>query len=137
MIQMTFDLNYIYNSDAICLLKKMKKRGIVIDAIITDPPYNVSRKNNFSTIGRQGVEFGDWDHGFDQTKWLKSIKDVLKFNGNIIIFNDWKNMGDIAKELEKQGFEIKDLIRWIKPAPMPRNTNRRYVCDAEYALWEP
>lgn len=31
--------------------------------------------------------------------------------------------------------EIKDIIRWKKSNPMPRNTNRRYVTDYEFAIW--
>ncbi len=129
------ELNEIYNVDSIELIEQMIKQKVKVDAIITDPPYNISRENNFKTIGRAGIDFGDWDWDFDQTKWLKKINKIMNPGGSVIIFNDWKNMGEIARELEKQGFEIKDLIRWVKPAPMPRNTNRRYVTDAEYALW--
>ena len=129
------ELNEIYNTDCIPFIDELIRQEIIVDAIITDPPYNVSRKNNFKTIGRAGIDFGDWDKEFNQTAWLKNINKILKPGGSIIIFNDWKNMGDISKELEKQGFLIKDLIRWVKPAPMPRNVNRRYVPDAEYALW--
>ncbi len=129
------ELNEIYNVDSLELIDAMIKQKIFVDAIITDPPYNISRDNNFKTIGRSGIDFGDWDWGFDQTKWLKKIKKIINPGGSVIIFNDWKNMGLVSKELEKQGFEIKDLIRWIKPSPMPRNTNRRYVADAEYAIW--
>jgi len=51
--------NNIYNIDAISLIKKIKKEGIKVDLIITDPPYNISRKNNFNTIGRNGIDFGE------------------------------------------------------------------------------
>ncbi len=129
------ELNEIYNADSLDVIDQMIKQGMKVNAIITDPPYNISRENNFKTIGRAGLDFGDWDWNFDQTKWLKKINKIVHPGASVIIFNDWKNMGDIAKELEKQGFEIKDLIRWVKPAPMPRNTNRRYVTDAEYAIW--
>ncbi len=128
------ELNEIYNVDCIELIKKMIKQKILVDAIITDPPYNISTKNNFKTIGRAGIDFGEWDKNFDQKKWLKNIYKIVRPGGTVIIFNDWKNMGDIAKELTKNGFIVKDLIRWIKPAPMPRNTLRRYVNDAEYAI---
>lgn len=30
---------------------------------------------------------------------------------------------------------MKDVIRWVKPNPMPRNTDRRYVGDFELAIW--
>ncbi len=113
----------------------MKEQGFKVDLVLTDPPYNISKKNNFKTIGRSGIDFGEWDKGFDQLKWLDGIADIVSNNGSIIIFNDWKNMGLISQKLEEEGFEVKDLIRWIKPAPMPRNTNRRYVTDFEFAIW--
>ena len=113
----------------------MIEENFKVDAIITDPPYNISRKNNFKTIGRNGIDFGTWDWEFDQIEWLNSINKILVPGGTIIIFNDWKNLGIISKKLESLNFEIKDILRWIKPNPMPRNTNRRYVTDYEFALW--
>lgn len=113
----------------------MKDEQFKVDLILTDPPYNISRKNNFKTIGRSGIDFGEWDKNFDQLKWLNGIGEIVSKDGSILIFNDWKNLGNIAQKLEKEGFEIKDLIRWIKPAPMPRNTERRYVTDFELIIW--
>lgn len=129
------DINKIYNLNCIKLFEKMKNEGLVVDAIITDPPYNISRKNNFKSINRNGIDFGEWDKQFDQLQWIEKSIELLKPGGNIIIFNDWKNMGQIAYKLESLGFDVKDIIRWIKPNPMPRNTSRRYVTDYEFALW--
>lgn len=127
----------VKNIDALEYIKNLKIDGNVeiFDAIITDPPYNISRENNFSTIGRQGIKFGSWDYNFDQTTWIYEITPLIKKGGSIIIFNDYKNMGEICKSLEENGFEIKDLIRWVKNNPMPRNTERRYVTDFEFAIW--
>ena len=30
---------------------------------------------------------------------------------------------------------VKDILKWIKSNPMPRNINRRYVQDTEFADW--
>ena len=113
----------------------MMTKNIKVDLILTDPPYNISRKNNFHTIGRSGIHFGEWDVGFDQEKWLNNISKILNKNGSIIIFNDWRNLGLIANKLENEGLIIKDIIRWKKTNPMPRNTSRRYVTDYEFAIW--
>ena len=111
------------------------EQGVKVDAIITDPPYNIARKNNFSTMGRNGIDFGEWDKGFDQFSWIdKGIK-LLSKNGSMIIFNDWKNIGEIAKYASSKGLIIKDLLRWKKNNPMPRNSNRRYIMDIEVAVW--
>lgn len=106
-----------------------------VDAIITDPPYNISRKNNFKTMGRSGIDFGEWDKDFDQISWLRVAVDKLKDGGSIIVFNSWKNMGDIVRELEALGCVYKDMIQWWKANPMPRNRERRYVTRCEFALW--
>ena len=37
---------------------KIENNTPIFDAIITDPPYNISRKNNFKTINRNGIDFG-------------------------------------------------------------------------------
>lgn len=129
-------MNNLYlNIDCFKLFKKIKEQKIEVNLILTDPPYNISRKNNFKTIGRNGIDFGKWDWNFDQTKWIKEIYEIVKPGGSVLIFNDWKNMGIISKALEKAGFIIKDLLRWIKKNPMPRNIERRYVTDFEYIVW--
>ena len=117
-------------------MKTLSKKGYLFDAIITDPPYNISRKNNFHTLkGRKGIDFGSWDKTFEQLKWLDYANNLLKPGGSIIIFNDWKNLGAIADYLKQRDFEIKDVIRWIKKNPMPRNITRRYITDYEFAIW--
>lgn len=123
----------IYNDDMFNVINEIKLGSL--DAIITDPPYNISRDNNFKTMGRAGIDFGEWDKDFDLTNWIKSCESLLKKGGNIVIFNDWKNMTHITKSLEENGFEIKDLIRWKKTNAMPRNRDRRFITDYEVAVW--
>ena len=125
------------NCDYKELLKMIKKQGIKIDSVITDPPYGVSRKNQlgFSNMGRAGMDYGAWDYNFNQKEWIKLCAPLIKDGGSMIIFNDWKNFSYIVEELDKQGFSMKDVIRWVKPNPMPRNTERRYVGDFELAIW--
>ena len=123
----------LYNDDCIKKFATMPRNKV--DAIITDPPYNISRDNNFKTMGRTGIDFGEWDKDFDLTDWIKYCEPVLKKGGNIVIFNSWKNMSYIVDELEKNNFEVKDLIRWKKTNPMPRNRDRRFITDYELAVW--
>ncbi len=123
------------NCDYKELLKEMQKESV--DCILTDPPYCVSRTHQlgFSNMGRAGMNYGAWDYGFDQIQWIKECAPFLKKGGSIIIFNDWKNLSFLASELVKLGFVIKDLLRWEKLNPMPRNVNSRYVIDFECAVW--
>ena len=123
----------LINDNAIDFTKTLEDESI--DAIITDPPYGISRDNNFTTMGRAGIDFGEWDKDFDLTSWIKVAAPLLKKGGNVVIFNDWKNMTYITKSLEDNGFEIKDLIRWKKTNAMPRNRDRRFITDYEVAVW--
>jgi len=106
-----------------------------VDMILTDPPYNIARPSNFKTMGRSGLDFGEWDKGADLFSYLDHCYRVLNKNGSIVVFNDWKNLGDIARYAESLGFITKDLLRLEKKNPMPRNRDRRYITDYECAIW--
>ena len=130
--------NFVFkNCDYKILIEELKAQEAVIDAVITDPPYGVSRKHQlgFSNMGRAGMDYGVWDYNFDQKEWIRLTAPLIKTGGSIIVFNDWKNFSYIVEELDEQGFSMKDVIRWVKPNPMPRNIDRRYVGDFEMAIW--
>lgn len=86
-------------------------------------------------MGRAGMNYGKWDYDFNQIEWMNKTLPLLRKGGSIIIFNDWKNFSYLVEVLEENGFFIKDLIRWEKTNPMPRNVNSRYVGDCEMAIW--
>jgi site-specific DNA-methyltransferase (adenine-specific) len=123
----------LLKGDCLELLGTLEDKSI--DLVLTDPPYNISKPNNFSTMGRAGIDFGEWDHNFDLFSYIDRVYQLLDKNGSFIVFNDWKNLGDISRYAEEKGFETKDIIRLEKSNPMPRNRDRRYIVDSEYAVW--
>ena len=118
-----------------CLEKMKDIPDGSVDLVLTDPPYNLARDNNFHTMGRSGIDFGEWDKEADILSYITEVFRVTKGGGSFIVFNDWKNLGDIARESERLGFETKDMLRLEKSNPMPRNRDRRYVTDYECAVW--
>ncbi|MGD1818344.1 MAG: DNA (cytosine-5-)-methyltransferase [Pleomorphochaeta sp.] len=114
------------------------EKGYKFDHIITDPPYLISKENNFSTMNsavRKGVDFGQWDHNFSLSDWISDYVKLLSDNGSMIIFCSYRYISIIISELEKNDMVVKDFIEWKKTNPMPRNVNRRYVQDTEFAVW--
>lgn len=123
----------LYNGNCITEMQDIKNE--TVDALITDPPYNIARKNNFTSMGRAGIDFGEWDKNFDLTSWIPEAIDKVKKGGNIVIFTDWKSTTPIIGQLETLNCEVKDMIRIEKSNPMPRNRDRRFIVDYEIAIW--
>ena len=128
----------LYNDDAYKVLPKLAESGLLVDHIITDPPYNISKDNNFQTMKsahRRGVDFGEWDKNFDFLSWIDVASKMLKPGGSFIVFCSYRYISMIIERLEQNKLIAKDVIKWIKTNPMPRNITRRYVQDTEYAVW--
>jgi DNA modification methylase len=121
------------HGDCLELMKSIPDGSV--DLVLTDPPYNISKDNGFTTMGRAGIDFGEWDKDADLFSYIDEVKRVLHKDGSFIVFNDWKNLGDISKYAEKQGLVTKDVLRLEKSNPMPRNRDRRYITDYEFAIW--
>lgn len=122
----------IYHGKAENLLQRVVPGSV--DFVLTDPPYNTSRANNLHTMGRTGIDF-DWDGDFDQEEWLYLVDKALKPGGNIVIWNDWKNLGLMARVLEDLGYSVKRNCTLIKSNPFPRNIERSAVQRTETGLW--
>lgn len=130
----------IYNADAYEIVKEFQEKKIKVNHIITDPPYNISKENNFVTMNnpRSGVDFGEWDRGkFDLYSWIPEYAKILEKDGSMIIFCSYRYLSYIIDILESKQTEmvVKDILIWKKTNPMPRNIKRRYVQDMEFAIW--
>lgn len=130
----------LYNADAYQKIEDLLNENLTVDHIITDPPYNISKTNNFNTMRnpRQGVDFGFWDRGkFDLFSWIPQYAKLLNKNGSVIIFCSYRYLSFIVEACESKESDliVKDILVWQKTNPMPRNINRRYVQDMEFAIW--
>jgi DNA modification methylase len=131
---MSFD-NGLWLMHGDCLERMKEIPDGSVNLVLTDPPYNIARKNNFNTMGRSGIDFGEWDKGFDLFSYIDIAVKKLNKNGSFVVFNAWKNLGAIAEYAESVGFDTKDMLRLEKTNPMPRNRDRRYITDYECAVW--
>jgi DNA modification methylase len=122
----------VYRGKAENLLLRVPPASVRL--ILTDPPYNTSRKNNFHTMGRTGIDF-EWDGDFDQEEWIILADKALMPGGSIVVWNDWKVLGIVAGVLTDMGYDVKRNFTWVKTNPMPRNTKRSFVQKTEAGLW--
>ena len=67
--------------------------------------------------------------------WIGDYTKVIKDDGCIIIFCSYLYISFLIEELKKNNIDVKDVLVWKKSNPMPRNINRRYVQDMEFAIW--
>ena len=78
----------IFHDDCCAIMRSLRQQEKSINHIITDPPYAISRKNSFHTMKKAitGIDFGDWDWGFDVTGWLDLAYPLLAKDGSMVIF---------------------------------------------------
>lgn len=132
----------LFNEECLEVIDSLIEKGVKVDAIITDPPYLISQKNNYNTLKNKkgkvkynSIDFGDWDREFDIFNWLDKVEKLLSKDGCMIIFNSWANMGNIKEHLISLNLVAKDLMIWQKTNPLPRNINRRYTLPFEFIIW--
>ena len=127
----------LYNGDCLKIMNEIPDGSI--DMVLTDIPFNISKENNFKTMkdrkGRNGIDFGEWDKGFDLTNYIDLFPRILKENSNVVIFNAWENLRGIKDACEKNNISIKRCLVLNKSNPAPFNKDRMFVNDVEFALW--
>src|SRR5271156_1892780 len=133
MAELSIEQSQIVCGDAISLLPKLPTGSVRL--LLTDPPYNISQKNNLQSLNRKGIDFGKWDRDFDQIGWLTLVEPSLMPGASVVIWNDWKNLGSIAAFLKSIDIVPKRILTLIKTNPFPRNLERSFVQATEHALW--
>ncbi len=125
----------LYNGDCLEIMKEFPEKSV--DLVLADPPYNISRKNNFSNMERynsyKGMDFGEWDKGFNIKNWIKYLP--IKDNSNFICFSSWQNLKIIAEACILKGLSTKRPIVINKINPMPVNRDRLFLNSFEFGIW--
>lgn len=105
--------NTIIHGDCIKKMKKLLANSI--DAIITDPPFNIGKKYGDDKDNKKLFEYYDWCYD-----WIDECIRVLKPTGNLYIMNFPRHLAFLYVHLVKRGMIYKNWITWI------RNDNSPY-----------
>jgi DNA modification methylase len=101
-----------------------------VDAVITDPPYNVSVKGakiarGAGTVFEGGdisLDFGEWDRsGIKWEDYIDLFVRVLTDNGVLVMFYDKLYLGQIGIYLQqKYDFQVRHIGAMVKTNPAPQ-----------------
>ena len=108
----------LYNDDCFTVMKQLKEEGIKVDTIICDPPYVIN--------------YADWDKEFNMPLVIDLCYDLLKDNGNLILFQGWSTVAK-TKELLDEKFTIQNGIVWDRIKG--RGAKKNFVSTREDILW--
>lgn len=141
-------LNTIINGD--CIEEMAKLPDSSVDLIIADPPYNLSKGNNWkwdNSVKLEGMG-GNWNkvmEGWDDydlssymdfsMQWLKQAQRILKITGSMWIFGTYHNIGIINVTCQLLGIEIINEVIWYKRNAFPNLAGRRLTASHETVLW--
>lgn len=108
----------IYNDDCFTILQQLVEDGVQVDAIICDPPYIIN--------------YADWDKDFNLPLAIDMCYQLLKENGNLILFQGWSNVSE-TKTLLDEKFKIQNWIIWDRIKG--RGAKKNFVSTREDILW--
>lgn len=108
----------LYNDDCFTVMKQLKEEGIKVDAIICDPPYIIN--------------YAEWDKEFNMPLAIELCYDLLKDDGNLILFQGWSNVAK-TKELLDEKLTIQNWIVWDRIKG--RGAKKNFVSTREDILW--
>lgn len=95
-----------------------------VDAIVTDPPYNLSfMGKKWDTFGAP-IEFQNWC-----TAWSRECLRVLKPGGYFLSFGGTRTFHRTAAGIEDAGFVIKDCLSWNYGSGFPKSHNISKAID--------
>ena len=107
----------IINGNSLEILDTLEENSV--DAIITDPPYE---------LGFMGKKWDSTGIAYNVDLWKKAFR-VIKSGGYLLAFGGSRTFHRIACAIEDAGFEIRDTIMWLYGSGFPKSMNIGLAID--------
>ena len=104
-------LNQIICGDCLEVMRDIPDNSI--DAVVTDPPYE---------LGFMGKKWDSTGIAYNVELWQEVLR-VLKPGGYLLSFGGTRTYHRMACAIEDAGFEIRDMIEWIYGSGFPKSLN--------------
>ena len=134
------DNGILYCGDCLDIMKSIPKG--VVDLVLTDPPYNISKKDKiireggkFSKAKPINLDFGEWDYG--SLKWedyISMFNTFLTDVGVLVMFYNKLKIGAIANHLTTIGWKVRHIGIWIKTNPAPQARKVKWQDGSEFFI---
>jgi len=136
-------INKVYHGDCLKVMDELIKKWIKVDAVITDPPYIISKDSWFShnsssnteyskKYGKHSIDFWAWDkEPLNLDAIFTKLYKLLKPNGSVIFFYDIWKLQEVKECAESHWFKQPRLGIWIKSNPVPINSKLNYLSNAK------
>lgn len=96
-----------------CLEKLKDIKSNSIDAVVTDPPYE---------LGFMGKKWDSTGIAYNINIWIECLR-VLKPGGHLLVFGGTRTYHRMAVAIEDAGFEVRDMLEWIYASGFPKSLN--------------
>ena len=116
-------VNDILCGNCLEILKSFDENSI--DAIITDPPYE---------LGFMGKSWDKSGIAFNTEVWSECLR-VLKPGGHMLAFGGSRTFHRIAVAIEDAGFELRDTIMWVYGSGFPKSLDISKAIDKMAGIW--
>lgn len=132
-------LNQVIHGDCLEVLRTMPDNSV--DAVVTDPPYGLSREPDIEEVLRHWLAGDDYNHrggGFMGKEWdsfvpgpavWREVCRVVKPGGHILCFAGTRTVDLMGISLRLGGFEIRDCLQWLYGSGFPKSHNISKAID--------
>lgn len=107
----------IYHGDCLTVLAKLPDASV--DAVVTDPPYE---------LGFMGKGWDASGIAYRVDLWAEALR-VLKPGGHLLAFGGTRTWHRLACAIEDAGFEVRDSIAWMYGSGFPKSLDVSKAID--------